>query len=171
MLEPMNFSIWFWLLAAVGVFWCVGVYNRVMRLKARTLEALNALEKQTRGYVALIQNGLPSEWSALHALARTLDESGRNAITPPILRKNLQDFAMAVEALQKQWADTCAVPADLAGAPFPGELQSQWEEVSINVQAARNGYNRNTDAYNESLRQFPANLVVGVMGFRPTIAI
>jgi LemA protein len=167
----MTFSIWLWLLVAVGVFWCVGVYNRVMRLKARTLEALNALEKQTRGVVELIRSGLPPEWSALHALARALDEAARNAITPPILKTNLKDFAQAIEALQKQWADTCAVPADLAGAPFPGELQARWDEAAINVQAARNAYNQNSEAYNEALRQFPANVVVGVMGFQSTVTI
>lgn len=168
MLGTMSVPVWFWLLAAVLVFWCVGVYNRVMRLKARSVEALGALEKRTQEWVLLIRGGLPAEWSALHALARALDDAGKSALASPLARKTREEFGRSMDALQSQWTATCAAPSDLADTPFPVELQAPWDEASAHVQSARSDLNQKVQSYNEALQQFPASMVVGMMGFRAT---
>ena len=60
------------------------------------------------------------------------------------------------------------MPADLAGAVVPAVMQVRWEAITQRVESARSGFNQIAAKYNESLEQFPARLVVAIMGFKPS---
>ena len=50
----MNGSLWLWCTLAVTLFWCVGVYNRLMRMQASGVAALRSVEKHLQRCVRLI---------------------------------------------------------------------------------------------------------------------
>jgi LemA protein len=57
-------------------------------------------------------------------------------------------------------------PADLAGPTMPEAMQKLWDEAALKVRAARGGFNQIVQRYNQALQQFPASLVVEMMGFK-----
>src|SRR5438874_11375773 len=79
----MTSSVVLWVFAAVLLFWAVGAYNRLMRLRAEANSAFAAVEAQLVRHVELVRSHLPppdatqpasldndgSFWSALHAAA------------------------------------------------------------------------------------------------------
>ncbi len=55
----MPSSIIFWIVAALVLFWAVGAYNRLMRLRADSNTAFTALETELAKHVALVRECLP----------------------------------------------------------------------------------------------------------------
>ena len=51
----MSASLLLWMMLAVSVFWGVGLYNRLMRMRARGLGALGSVEKHMRVYADLVR--------------------------------------------------------------------------------------------------------------------
>ena len=49
-------SGWFWLLVAMGVFWAVGAYRRLMGLRAQVNKQFAVLEDMMLGYQSLVQD-------------------------------------------------------------------------------------------------------------------
>jgi LemA protein len=170
----MSTTVLFGLLAATGVFWCVGLYNRLMRLRARALDALGSLEKNLRSYTSLMavqfpdEEGsyIPLEWAGLVSGVKALDACCKAARGLPLQPLPLQMLAQTVDAIDTQWTLLREQPADLAGPTMPEAMQKLWEEAALKVRTARGGFNQIVDRYNESLHQFPASLAVAVMGFQ-----
>jgi hypothetical protein len=80
---------------------------------------------------------------------------------------HLVELANAIAAVQRSWLDLSAVPADLAGPIVPHEMQLQLDSIIARIEASRNGYNQILLNYNAALKQFPARLIVRLMGFSP----
>jgi len=181
----MDASLLLWMLLAVSVFWGVGMYNRLMRMRARGLGALGSVEKHMRVYAALVRehvtlrgpeaansHGVSSkngrdEWdgllSSLHVFEQALNDEGVAKLT----NEPLARLVAAFDGVQLAWRQLRAVPPDLAGPVIPAELNAQWEAVALRVETARGGFNQILTQYNAALDQFPARLVVGWMGFKP----
>ena len=170
----MSASVLFGLLAATAMFWFVGLYNRLMRLRARALDALGSLEKNLRSYTSFIavqfpdEEGsyIPLEWAGLVSGVKVLDACCKAARAAPLRSAPLQTLAQTVDAIDKEWTLLREQPADLAGPTMPEAMQKLWDEAALKVRTARGGFNQIVDRYNEALHQFPANLVVGMMGFQ-----
>src|SRR5215213_804594 len=77
---PSSFVLW--AAAALALFWAVGAYNRLMRLRADANTAFAALEAELLRQVALVRESLPQEasqpggaedegsfWAGLHGAA------------------------------------------------------------------------------------------------------
>jgi hypothetical protein len=62
----MDISIWLWLVVATIIFWMVGLYNRLKKLRARAADVLIALERQVQASLTL------------------LDTFGQSAFQPPL---------------------------------------------------------------------------------------
>jgi LemA protein len=71
-----------------------------------------------------------------------------------------------VDGIEMEWTQLRELPADLAGPLMPEALQKLWDEAALKVRMARSGFNQIVERYNEALHQFPAALVVGMMGFK-----
>lgn len=173
----MNASLLLWLLLAALVFWSVGLYNRLMRLRARGLEVLQVVEKHMRGCATLVNASLTEsgavdstgsfEWAPLCAAMQALDAAWRQQRPNPLSAAALQPLAAAWDAVQAEWLAAAGVPADLAGPSVPPELRQDWDAGVLKVQRARDGLNQILQRYNEAVHQFPASVVAGVMGFLP----
>ncbi len=177
----MNGSLLLWLLLAVLVFWCVGLYNRLMRMRARGLDAFGSVEKHMRQYAELVRgqlapsgaatadsgaDALPEDWMHLLAALTALEQALKDARGMPLAVASLGKLTAALDALHGTWARLRDAPADLAGAAVSEAALAQWDAVTLKVQTARGGLNQILAKYNEAREQFPARLVVGVMGFQ-----
>jgi LemA protein len=171
----MSASVLFGLLVAITVFWCVGLYNRLMRMRARGLDALGSVEKHLRSYTSLINvqfpdeagaAAIPLEWAGIVEAVRNLEPQCRAARAAPLQAVPLEVLAQSVDAIEAQWAQLRARPADLAGPAMPEAMHKLWEEAATRVRSARGGFNQIVERYNEALDQFPASLVVKTMGFK-----
>jgi len=171
----MRASVLLGLLVATTVFWCVGLYNRLMRLRARALDALGSVEKNLRSYITLIDvqfpdeegSYIPLEWASLVSCVKALDAQCQAARAAPLRELPLLALAQTVDAIDAAWQELRAQPADLAGPTMPEAMQKLWDEAAHKVRTARGGFNQIVARYNEALEQFPASLAVGMMGFAP----
>jgi LemA protein len=171
----MSASVLIWLLLATAVFWFVGLYNRLMRMRARALDALGSVEKHLRSYTSLIAVQFPDEegcyipldWAGLVSKVKQLDVHGQAVRAAPLQAAALLALGQTLDGIELEWADLRAQPADLAGPSMPEAMQKLWDEAALKVRTARGGFNQIVQGYNQALQQFPASLVVGVMGFKP----
>jgi LemA protein len=180
----MNDSLLLWLVLALLVFWCVGLYNRVMRIRARGLDAFGSIEKYLRTFGMLVQThiaggvdlhspavsgstaNIPDAWARLVNNVLALEAAYKVARSMPLTQEPLSRLAAAIAAVQTEWQVLRDEPADLAGSPVPDAMRQQWEEASVKLQSARDAFNQIMARYNEALHQFPARLVVAIMGFQ-----
>lgn len=178
-------SLTLWITLALFVFWGVGLYNRLMRMRSRGLGALGSVEKHMRRYCELVQEQglvidaafesrsgvaekqLPIGWTRLLVDLQSLERSLKMAVATPLAAESLAQLGEAYAALQASWRDLNEAPADLAGPVIPAGMQAHWDVITQRVDSARGGFNQILAQYNEALDQIPARWVVGVMGFKP----
>ena len=179
--EKMSESFLLWFTLAILLFWGVGVYNRLMRMRARALSALGSVEKHLRQYAELLQEMSPSatpihsahldetgvEWINLAAALKKVDHAMTGPRSMALDPEALSNLAHAHEELQRVWFALCFVPVELAGPAMPEVMRSQWDAIAQRVDTSRGGLNQILEKYNAALRQFPASVVVPLMGFRP----
>ena len=168
----MTASLLLWVALAVSVFWGVGLYNRLMRMRARGLSALGSVEKHMRLYAALVREqvtlrGPGNAWDSLMSYLQVFEHALNDDGAVLLTNEPLARLVAAFDGVQVAWRHLSAVPPDLAGPVVPAELHAQWEAVALRVETARGGFNQILTQYNAALDQFPARLVVGWMGFKP----
>jgi LemA protein len=174
-----------WVVLAIILFWCVGVYNRVMRLRARGFDAFRAVEKHLHSFSEIVSIRFPVSdidrsfreglevnladggWVQLVAQLQTLDRTLKLARTAPLKRAELADLSEAFTGLTEAWLCLKSAPADLAGPAMPEEFELQWDENAQRVRSATVEFNQTIGRYNEAISQFPARLVCGLFGFKP----
>ncbi|WP_294772182.1 LemA family protein [uncultured Rhodoferax sp.] len=173
----MDVSLLLWLLLAVLLFWSVGLYNRLMRLRARGLEVWAVVEKHARACAALVGQALAhtedvvsgalqsSVWSDLQSAASHLEHVLSQPRLTPLLPADVRALSEAWAALYAAWSRGCAAPHDLAGPVMPADMLESWAHASNKVQSASGGYNQIVARYNEAIQQYPARWVAGIMGF------
>lgn len=181
----MGSSLLLWTTLAVLLFWGVGLYNRLMRMQARAFGALGSVEKHLREYVELTRaHSMTAEsesgyltlvvwhesvphWTLLLAELEALDLALKDVRQKPQAIEPLARLRDSINSLQRVWEGLLTLPGDLAGPALPDELHAGWAAVTQRVETSRNGYNQIVQQYNESLAQFPARLIVGLMGIKP----
>jgi LemA protein len=177
----MDASLSLWLVFAVLLFWCVGLYNRVMRIRARGMDAFGSLEKYLRTLTTLLQThmaagaqerpltpdaDIPVHWAPLVVQVLALEAAYKVARATPLAQAPLGSLASSIAAVHVEWQLLRDEPADLAGSPVPEAMRQQWDEAWVKLQSVRDAFNQIMARYNEALAQFPARLVVAVMGFQ-----
>jgi len=182
----MNASLLLWLLLATAVFWSVGVYNRLMRLRARGWDALGSVDKCMAQLLELAckrfgvadvaaaraasqqEESIPSEWTVLVECLVLLDDALRKARAQPLRPEAMQALATAADALQSEWQRLNDSPGDLAGAAVPEDMREAWDAIADKCRSARHGLNQILVNYDAAISQFPARLLAGFMGFEST---
>lgn len=171
----MSGSVVIWIIWAVLLFWAVGAYNRLVRLRSLAIAAFAPLEAQLGHYVALVKNGFasvnsdvgPAAQAGLVGAALQLESSMKVARAHPLDVLAMQALETAHEALCASWVRVRNQPPDLAGAPLPEALQLQWEHIALDAGNACIEFNRRVQDYNAAIQQFPARLLAWLFGFRP----
>lgn len=162
------------MLAAMLLFWCVGLYKRLMRLRARALDALDTVDSGLQRYSSLLAAQFPDKvgayipmaWAELMARVQALDAQCSAVRAVPLSAPPLAALARSIDAIEQAWSRLRNEPADLAGPTMPEAMQQLWDEAIASVHTARGQFNQTIGRYNHALYQFPASTVVGLMGFR-----
>ncbi|WPH14696.1 LemA family protein [Variovorax paradoxus] len=185
-----------WIVIAVLLFWFVGAYNRLVRLRAAVLQAYAtldaALRKQLDFVQASITAALPEKDASGHSsavaplqaattqLATLLGATRLHPLDPGAMAALATALQVLITAWQRQHPDAVTVfeadgtlsrPALLlpAGAgAASGTLEPMaWPEPSAAAEIARSQFNLAVGQYNAAIVQFPALLVAWMVRLRP----
>lgn len=174
-------SIALWVAAAVLLFWAVGAYNRLMRLRAEANAAFAALDEDLTKQVELVRtlpaadatqpaplDGEPGLWASLHAAAGQCAASLSAVRNRPLNREGISALATARDVLAHAWARAEHDDAhDLAGPRLPQDVLQQRAQLAVQALSAADHFDRSVLRYNAAIRQFPAVILAVLFGFRP----
>lgn len=179
----MSDTLVFWLAAALAVllFWSLGAYNRLVRLRAQVINRFAAVDQR----MAQALDWLAEAAAADDAGATpVVDRAGRGAGSPAA-RAGLQavavQFEVALRVARRQPLDAGAMAAlqaahatvhavwERCSAPqwHTTTLQRGWQDSSRDVHEAQAGYNTAVQDYNAAIAQFPASVLAYLFGFAP----
>ena len=177
----MSWHLAAWWVAAVLVCWCVGAYNRLVRLRQASAGAFRELalvlaerHRLIGEWLAATQpspavtGDVATAWQAVDAACRQSQAAADHAAAWPTAAAPLASLAMAEQVLRSalaQWAP--AAPASDASSPQAGALAAAVAAIDGSWNAARDRFNAASAVYNQAARQFPTRLVARLFGFRP----
>ena len=161
------------LCAAVLLFWAVGAYNRLVRLRGAIVRQFVPVEEQLR-----LRHGLLLEWVSM--LEPALTNAGPRL---DALRAACQQVATTCARAKLHPGSTGAIGnlrlADAilgearARLPVPSapgselaELYAQLQACDVALSFARRQFNDAVDRYSHAVAQFPTLLLTGLFGFR-----
>lgn len=180
----MTDSITLWVMLAVTLFWSVGAYNRLVRMRAQAMAAFQPVGDTFGRYLALAEEsgaaatnialGPPigqreaeaaSVWFSLRAASTQFDTSLRIARRQPLDANGMAVLQTARAALQTAWTK---VHGESSGhlPPAPSSYRAQWVENDQLSAQATAAFNRAVLAYNAAIAQFPAVLLAYLFAFR-----
>jgi LemA protein len=182
----VGLSTWMGLGAALLLFWAIGAYNRLVRLRSDAVKAFAALDELlVRQYVWVqgclpaalrggpqtvpgdLQDEVTAAWTRLHAASEQFAVALAQARAQPIDVSAMASLVMAHEALRTAWASALvdAVPAD--AVPSAERLQARWMRLLHQALPLRTAFNEAAQAYNQAIAQFPASVIARLGGFQP----
>lgn len=171
----MDANVWLSGILAVTIFWCVGVYNRITRLRAHSLQSFAAVALGMYRYRALVlehihPNGLaetPAALQPLLVLMERQDQLTKDAQNCPWDKAATTALTLAAAEVSALWRALRTAPADLAGAALPDNLMQDWDTNSRALHHAVGLFNQILADYNDAIAQFPASIVTSFLGFKP----
>ena len=160
-------------IGAVVVFWIVGAYNRLVRLRSDLVARFGAVDERYRQRHALLEGQLELLSTALAAAAPRLDAlraACRQADTAREHARARPGAASAVTSLRVAediLADARArLPVQtVAGDELPG-INPRLASDDATLVFARREFNAAVEHYNAAVRQFPTVLVARLFNFR-----
>ena len=176
-------SIGWWIAAAVLLFWSVGAYNRLVRLRADANTAFAALDAQWQRQTTLVQSTLtqaqPADpmddaaqlWAALEGACAQLSASLAAMRPRPLDGGAAAALGAAQTVLASAWQRVQHDAHDLAGASLPDTVAVQWQQLAADTAKAQVQFNEAVARYNAAVRQFPALLLAWLFGFRTAGAV
>ena len=168
-------------LLALAVFWVVGAYNRLIRLKNGIANAFGQIDVQLKRRYDLIPNLVEAAKKYLQHEQETLEaviaarNQARSASDRVASRPGQADAVIALAAaeqtlggsLGRLFALAEAYP-DLKADKTIRELSEELTSTENKVGFARQAYNDAVLDYNNAQGQFPALLVARMFGFVPS---
>jgi LemA protein len=171
-----------WIAAAVLLFWTVGAYNRLVRLRGEANAAFAVLDGELTHQVQLVDGLLPdgqeqpasifvgegpSFWDGLQASAAQLAASLAAARHKPLDPERIAALESAQAILADAWERAERDDAhDLAGPRLPESLTSTRTQHTLQCIAAADRFSRAVALYNAAIGQFPAVLLAWLFGFQ-----
>ena len=171
-----------WITAAVAVFWGVGGYNRLVRLRSDANAAFAALDSELTKQVKLVHAVVPPEedqaqsqftggsafWGGLQGAAAQTAATLASAKAKPLDPERIAALGAAQEVLSMAWDRAERDDAhDLAGPRLPQDFSSERQQLVRMAQAATEHFNQAVVRYNEAIAQFPATVLAWLFGFHP----
>jgi len=178
----MPTSLVYWTVAAIVLFWALGAYNRLMRLRAEANAAFSTLESELARQIDLVREQLPapdetqpapldgggSLWAGLHGAAAQCAAALAAARGKPLEGEGIAALSAARDVLARAWERAERDDAhDLAGPKLPEALTVLRAQLAMQAQAAAAQFNASVERYNAAITQFPAMLLASLFGFRP----
>ncbi len=175
-----------WIALAVVLFWSVGAYNRLMRLRTQVIAAFGALDIRLSHYIVLVDDnakaasglalagpvvfqageGCSAALAGLQGASTQFDASLRVARRQPLDSGAIAALQTAHATLQETWTrlqGECREHLHATPPSFP----SPWNENALLATHAMAGFNRAVVAHNAAIAQFPALVLAHLFSFRP----
>lgn len=178
----MTSSLVPWIVAAVLLFWAVGAYNRLVRLRGEANAAFAALDAELTGQVGLVKELLPegvdhpaslfdgmesSFWGGLQGAAAQLESALAVARQRPLEPDRIAALDAAQSVLATAWERAERDDAhDLAGPRLPDTLTTTRAHLTAQCIAGAGRFSEAVNRYNHAIRQFPAVLLAWLFGFK-----
>jgi LemA protein len=177
----MSESGWFWMFFALTVFWALGAYNRLVRLRAHVATQYTHLMTSLTGLTDLAQQAIsdavadnhvhqPSDALHIAACWRRLSTSSTQARVAMVrmqehslMPQSIDDLNQAWRLFEDTWDELKVSPWSL----LPEPLRAQWQEQRLLSQPLRRAFNQAVEQYNQAIAMWPANLVARLFQFRP----
>jgi LemA protein len=170
--------IW-WSVCAVLLFWAVGAYNRLVRLRSEALRAFTTLGLQLQRFTdhvataigASVVDGAPDAerlpgWGGMRGAADQFSASLAVARAKPLDAEAMAALSAASAVLRMAWQRTAEEDAGQPAATFTQSLQNQWTEINRQAEHAAQDFGLAVNTYNAAVTQFPAALLAWLFGFR-----
>jgi LemA protein len=181
----MTSSLVFWGVLAVLLFWSVGAYNRLVRLRSEANAAFGALDAELTRQVALVHQCVgPAAaapvsqfdgtgfWHGLEGAAGQLTASLTQARARPLEPDRIAALDAALQVLAMAWERVERDDAhDLAGSRLPADLIAERAQSARQARTAGEQFNAAVANYNEAIAQFPAVLLAYLFGFKPGLGV
>ena len=155
-------------LVVLIIFYAVGVFNSLIRLKNRTDEAWSDIDVQLKRRHDLIPN-LVEAVKGYASHERQAFENVTNARAKAISAQGIAEKAKAENALSNTLKTLFAVAEaypDLKASTNFLELQRELSDTENKVQASRRFYNGNVRDFNIRIESFPSRIVAGMLKFQ-----
>lgn len=179
-------SLLFWLTCALVLFWAVGAYNRLVRLRAGVRKAFAVLDEQLLRQVVWMQACLPESmrgtevakdkaqdqaqvaWTRLSAASDQFAVALAQVRAQPIDGTATASLAMAHDAMVMAWEGALRDAVGQADGEASAErLQARWVTLLHQALPLQDAFNAAAQTYNHAITQFPAILLAWLVGFRP----
>lgn len=172
---------WWVAAAAVLLFWSVGAYNRLVRLRAEANTAFTVMDSHWQRQIALIHETLaPSRlvppaqpmddvtqlWAALEGATAQLVAALAAMRPKPLHAESAAALGAAQSVLMSAWQRVQHDAHDLAGASMPDTIEMQWQQLTADTDKAQAQFNDAVTRYNAAISQFPAVLLAWLFGFK-----
>jgi len=184
-------SLPFWIGGALLVFWFIGAYNRLVRLRSAALHAYAALDAALTRQLEFVQARISGaetsdapDGTSLRAATRQLATLLAATRLRPLQPAGMSAMATALHVMLAAWQrlhpddvisfepdGTLSRPAPLNGKEEPhvngAAVPFAWPEPSAAAEIARSQFNTAVAHYNAAVAQFPALLVAWIMQLKP----
>ena len=171
----MSDSILLWCSAALLLFWAMGAYNRLMRLRSQSIAAFMVLDGFFAQYLLLVKvnhaqvnplsDAAPADqevtdaWAGLLASAEQFNASLKVARQRPLHGATMDALRTAFDTLCLSWTR-------LGDTSLTTVMKTQWASISSPLETARADFNQRISDYNGAIHQFPALSLAWIFGFK-----
>jgi LemA protein len=162
-----------WAVAALLVFWAVGAYNRLVRLRGTIVRLFAPVDEQFRQRHALLLTLLDAlaplltnagpRIEALRAACGQVEAACTHARVRPGAAGAITSLRLADEILAEARA---RLPVQSAPGSELAGLNAQLQANDATLAFARRQFDDAVIEYNRAIRQVPTVLLVGLFGFR-----
>lgn len=191
----------FWIAFAILLFWALGAYNRLMRLRSSVVQSFGSFDAHMVRLVALlgefdaavaVQRGRllvgagEQEMAALRGATTQLSASLAVTRARPLQPDAVAALAAARDVLLATWQGAVGAVQLATGGPEAEPVseaapepaitalsiwQIRWNEHQQQNTQAIQVFNDAVQHYNAAIAQFPANLLAWVFGFKAARAL
>lgn len=166
-------------IVAVIVFWAIGMYNRLINERNRVRNAFAQIDVQltrrhdlipnlveaVKGYMKHERETLEAVVSARNAAVRDLDAAKSDPANAGAIRQLGESEGALGAALGRLFALAEAYP-DLKANENMMQFQEELASTENKVAFARQAFNDSVLSYNNSVENFPNNIVAGAFNFQ-----
>ena len=160
-------------IVAALLFWIVGAYNRLVRLRGTIVRQFLPVEMQLTQREALLMQQLDALASvlpsavprldALRAACRQCHAASSHARVRPGAAGAIASLRLAEDIVGEARA---RLPVQAVAGIDLAALNAQLSATDTTLAFARRQFNDAVTEYNDAVRQFPTALIVGLFGFR-----
>ena len=178
----MTNTVLYWLLPAVLLFWALGAYNRLVRLRAQVIAAFVAVDNRLSQSLVLVTERVALGDGPGASDADAALETATQGLSPDGLRGAAIQLEVALRVVRRYPLDAPSVAALRTAratmqtswermqtgqeSPELAPNQRAWEDHQQAAGEAVNVFNQCVNDYNHAIAQFPASVLAYFFGFR-----